>query len=406
MSWRSYQKKHLKAFKRGSEKSYISYMLISIIILLGVAFYLTIKSYRYTNQIAKVEDSIKGYHITTPSVAPPSTKEVREAISNPEKIKLPHNDVTEWIEYIMNTYRVRYGAVVAIDVKTCKPIAVVSKGEDFSAFKSYPAASLIKLVTASAAIEINHFSPYALFYYDSRNASQSIRALTNGYYDGRKKITFSMALAKSNNPVFGKLALYKIGGANLQSYFDRFYFNKPLGPSFVQESKAYVDSNSVDIAQTGAGLNPDTTLSPFHAALIAQAIGNKGRMCVPYEGFDNLQQQYTQQIINPETARELIDMMRLTITKGTSRRAFFNRRGRYILANISVAGKTGSIHGYDPEGDYEWFVGVAPVNDPEIAVSALVVNGKRWSIKGSYLGAQTFMAYFFPDAVKKLLHKR
>ena len=404
MNWRSYQKKHLRAFGRKTKNSYRGYMLISIIILISVFFYFVVKGYHYSKQETQIKQATKGNNITGTAVIPPEQNQFTTTISSAENINLPDNDVTRWIKYIMNIYRVRYGAVVAIDIKTCKPIAIVSRGEDFSAFKSYPAASLIKLVTASAAIELNHISPYALFYYDSRNASQSIRALTNGYYDGRKKITFSMALAKSNNPVFGKLALYKIGSTNLQSYFDRFYFNKSLGPSFIQESKAYVDDNSVDIAQTGAGLNPDTTLSPFHAALIAQAIGNRGQMCVPYEGFGS-SRQFTQQIISPETAKELIDMMRLTITKGTSRRAFFNRKGRYILANISVAGKTGSIHGYDPEGDYEWFVGVAPVHDPQIAVAALVVNGKKWTIKGSYLGAQTFLAYFFPDAVKKFLHK-
>lgn len=302
----------------------------------------------------------------------------------------------------MNDYRVQYGAVVAINVKTCKPVAVVSRGGGFSAFHAYPAASLIKLVTAAAAIEMHHVPPYALFYYDSRNASQSIRALTNRYNDGKKQITFSMALAKSNNPVFGKIALYKIGDDNLQEYFDRFYFNRSLGPHFIQESRAVVDNDSIAIAQTGAGLNPDTTISPFHAALIAQAIGNKGSMCVPYKGFGRSRQK-TVRIMQPRTAQELIDMMKLTVTRGTSRRAFYNRRGRYILSNITVAGKTGSINGTDPAGDYEWFIGVAPVEDPQLAVAVLVVNGEKWTVKGSYLGAQTFLAYFFPDAVKKLL---
>ncbi|MGB9735802.1 MAG: penicillin-binding transpeptidase domain-containing protein [bacterium] len=380
-------------------------MLLSILIIVGIAGYLMIKNYKHSAHHLTQKQYLSGTNPTPSTSISSFTTTPNAMISSEKKINLPENIVTKWIRHTMDIYRVRYGAVVAIDVKNCTPIAIVSKGMDFSAFKAYPAASLAKLVTASAAIELNHIPQYALFYYDTRNASQSIRALTDGYYDGRKRITFSMALAKSNNPVFGKLALYKIGASNLQSYFDRFYFNRSLGPSFIEQSRAYVEKNGVDVAQTGAGLNPDTTISPFHAALIAQAIGNAGNMCVPYNWFDGAK-QYTQRIIDPATAKELIDMMRLTITQGTSRRAFFNRRGRYILADISVAGKTGSIHGYDPEGDYEWFVGIAPVNNPEIAVSALVVNGNKWTIKGSYLGAQTFLAYFFPDAVKKLLHEK
>lgn len=362
--------------------------------------------YVISRHSSQIKPSAVTPYVATPvtpvlSAARPTETEIRSAYT----MNLPKNDITRWIERVMGEYRVKYGAVVAIDVKTCKPIAVVSRGNDFSSFYAYPAASLIKLVTAAAAIEMHHVSPYALFYYDSRNASQSIRALTNGYQDGRKQITFSMALAKSNNPVFGKLALYKIGNNNLQDYFDRFYFNKPIGPPFIKQSRAVVDDDTVSIAQTGAGLNPDTTLSPFHAALIAQAIGNNGRMCVPYTGFDGSRQNRVQ-VMQPQTAKELIEMMRLTITKGTSRRAFFNRRGRYILSNITVAGKTGSIRGNGPDGDYEWFVGVAPADDPQLAVAALVVNGEKWTVKGSYLGAQAFLAYFFPDAVKKLLHTK
>ena len=404
MNWRSYQKNYLKSLRRGGRRNFIPSMIFSLVIILAIISYVMIKHYpRAKEQGASVQN--KAAVVITPPVSMPPQAKTNAEIRNIGTVNLPDNDVTRWIKHVMDMYRVNYGAVVVLDVKTCAPIAVVSRGAGFSAFKAYPAASLIKLVTASAAIELHHIPPYALFYYDSRNASQSIRALTNGYDDGRHKITFSMALAKSNNPVFGKLALYKIGNNNFETYLNRFYFNKSLGPSFVQQSRASIDDNTVDIAQTGAGLNADTTLSPFHAALIAQAIGNRGRMCVPYEGFSR-SKQGTKQVMSADTASELIEMMRLTITKGTSRRAFFNRRGRYILANISVAGKTGSIHGDDPAGDYEWFIGIAPVKNPQIAVAALVVNGNTWTIKGSYLGAQAFFAYFFPDAVKKLLHER
>lgn len=405
MGWRSYQKNYLKSLRRSGRRNYVPFLLLSVMVFAGIVLYIVIKRIPSPGKQLSPQPVKSASAITPTAAMPVQTAPIHAELRSPGHVQLPDNVVARWIRRTMEAYRVQYGAVVAIDVKTCTPIAVVSKGPGFSAFKTYPAASLIKLVTASAAIELQHIPPYALFYFDSRNATQSIRALTNGYDDGRHSITFSMALAKSNNPVFGKLALYKIGDDNFQSYLDRFYFNKSLGPSFIHISRANVDGNNVDIAQTGAGLNPDTTLSPFHAALIAQAIASNGRMCVPFEGFGSAT-QHRKQIISPATARELIEMMRLTITKGTSRRAFFNRRGRYILADIAVAGKTGSIHGDDPEGDYEWFVGIAPVKDPQIAVAALVVNGKRWTIKGSYLGAQALLAYFFPDAAKKLLSER
>ncbi len=403
MSWQSYQKTYLKRLHKQIKRRIILYAIIAFMISLSISLYIGMREHAANPRPNKTEQTkVKSQFTSTvqPQIASemPSITKIKSVPS----YHLKENNIERWIKFIMREYSVKYGAVVAIDIKTCKPIAIVNIGKGFSVFKAYPAASLAKLITAAAAIELHHIPSYALFYYDSRNSSQSIGALTDGYDYGKKSITFSIALAKSNNPVFGKLALYKIGAANLQSYFDRFYFNKSLGPSFIEHSTAVVGDSGDDIALTGAGLNTGVLLSPFHAALIAQAIGSGGNMCVPYTRFDN-HVQIKKRIIAASTAKELLDMMRFTITKGTSRRAFYNRRGHYILANISVAGKTGSIHGTGPEGDYEWFIGIAPVNNPEVAVAVLVVNGEKWTVKGSYLGAQTFFAYFFPDAVKKLL---
>ena len=43
---------------------------------------------------------------------------------------------------------------------------------------------------------------------------------------------------------------------------------------------------------------------------------------------------------------------------------------------------------------FEWFAGVAPVDDAKLAVAALVVNNNHWKIKGSYVGKEAFSAYF------------
>ena len=43
---------------------------------------------------------------------------------------------------------------------------------------------------------------------------------------------------------------------------------------------------------------------------------------------------------------------------------------------------------------FEWFAGVAPVEDAKLAVAALVVNSNHWKIKGSYVGKEAFSAYF------------
>jgi cell division protein FtsI/penicillin-binding protein 2 len=87
-------------------------------------------------------------------------------------------------------------------------------------------------------------------------------------------------------------------------------------------------------------------------------------------------------------------MLATTVQSGTSRRAFHDRRGRRMLASVSIAAKTGSIDGTDPAGHYSWFAAYAPMEDPQIALAALVVNGNKWRIKATSVGEQALEAFF------------
>ena len=87
-------------------------------------------------------------------------------------------------------------------------------------------------------------------------------------------------------------------------------------------------------------------------------------------------------------------MMSLTVSSGTSAKIFY-KYARKLRRKVGVAGKTGSLTGSGPPGKYEWFVGFAPVDEPQIAVASLIVNrGDLWHIKGTYL-AQAVMREFF-----------
>ena len=81
-------------------------------------------------------------------------------------------------------------------------------------------------------------------------------------------------------------------------------------------------------------------------------------------------------------------MMVQTTVRGTARRAFHARDGSLLLDPIPVAGKTGSLNGLNPDGHYEWFIGVAPADDPTIAVATLVVNRGKWRRSASQVAAR------------------
>lgn len=87
-------------------------------------------------------------------------------------------------------------------------------------------------------------------------------------------------------------------------------------------------------------------------------------------------------------------MLSTTVNKGTSRRAFHDRKGRALLANINIAAKTGSIDGKSPDGQYSWFAAYAPLEDPQIALVALVVNQGKWNVKAAHVGEKALEAFF------------
>ena len=99
-------------------------------------------------------------------------------------------------------------------------------------------------------------------------------------------------------------------------------------------------------------------------------------------------------MVTPETAAQLARMLSTTVSTGTSRKAFHDRRGRPKLADVNIAAKTGTIDGKDPAGHYSWFAAYAPIEDPKIALVSLVVNHDKWKIKASAVGEKALETYF------------
>jgi cell division protein FtsI/penicillin-binding protein 2 len=143
-------------------------------------------------------------------------------------------------------------------------------------------------------------------------------------------------------------------------------------------------------------------LSPLHAALIAAAVGNGGMAFEPslIEEVDGQPSAATAstRLMKPDTAAALRDMMKYTVTEGTATSSF-RERGRSVLGDIEVAGKTGSLSSHRPFMDYSWFVGFAPADDPKIAVAAVVVNGLKWRIHAPYVAREAFRAYLVGGAL-------
>jgi penicillin-binding protein A len=310
----------------------------------------------------------------------------------------PH--LQEQMQKLFAIYKPQQGAMVAIDPKTGKILAMAEYDKDgdsvgLATRPLYPAASVFKIITGAALLE-KGISPDEETCYHGGLRGIVGKLLEDKPRIDRRCLSLSMALAKSANVVFAKMAVKHLDGAALREEAERFLFNRPIWDQPMEQSSAAIPDGGLAFAKSAAGFG-QVKLSPMHAALIAAAVGNGG-LAVEPSFIDQIDGQPEQtsastRLLKAETAAALRDMMKNTITSGTATSSF-RERGRSVLGDIAVAGKTGSLSNHQrPFKDYSWFVGFAPADDPQIAVAVVVVNGLKWTIHAPYVAREAFRAY-------------
>lgn len=167
--------------------------------------------------------------------------------------------------------------------------------------------------------------------------------------------------------------------------------------------------NNIDLPYEAAGILPDSTylnrvlgegkwgigdmlslgvgqgfmsVSPLHMALVAAQIANGGYKVQPHIVRSISESDGT--VYMTDTQREKIDWIdpyELSVVKDGMRRVVTDGSSRWYakLDSIAIAGKTGTAQ--NPHGrDHGWFIGFAPLDDPQIAVAVLVENAGYGSI--------------------------
>ena len=322
-------------------------------------------------------------------------------------------DLQQRVQHYLESYHVPYGIVVALEPATGRILAIAGHSSIMpdwpreAAYQLYPMASLFKMVTAASALENGKITPHTVMAFRGRPVSEAPSSWDPRPRGRNNQMDVSEAICKSCNPVYGRIASDLVGGAGLTATFTRFGFNTPLLPGLpIRTSQAPAPTTERELRLLGAGLEHSLQVSPLHAAMITASIANNGVMMAP-RLVDRVSRgsqdeplppsREIRRVITPQVADNLTRMLTGTVTRGTSRRAFRTPQGRQLLANVSIAAKTGSIDGENPKGHYSWFAAFAPAQKPQIALVALVINGDRWRIKASQVGEQALDAFFKAD---------
>jgi len=312
------------------------------------------------------------------------------------------------------------GAVVVMEPKTGKILAMVSKpaydpnkvdamwdelvkdDKNESTLLNratqglYPPGSTFKLLTTLTFIREN--PDYRSYEYNCDGSIEYNGMVIHDYNNkSHGKVDLALSLAKSCNPSFSYIA-ESLDLADFHSISEKFLFNQKLPIELENNASVFTlnkgASGTKEAMQTAIGQGK-TLVTPLHNAMIVSTIANGGVMMKPYvvDHVENSEggmvkryspEMYARPMTSGE-AQTIGDMMRDVVTEGTAT--------RLNDMPVKAAGKTGSA---DHQGGkaHAWFVGYAPYNNPEIAVSVIVENVGTGSEYAVPIARSIFDAYF------------
>ena len=325
------------------------------------------------------------------------------------------------------------GAVVAIEPATGKILAMVSSPtydpnklatHDFAAAGStkdrlqnedsgplqnraieetLPPGSTFKLVTASAALDKDRFTPDSKVPGGTRLDVPNGRPIPNenGSSCGGDKITVARALEVSCNVAFGWLGL-KVSEQDMREQADSYGFGDRYFTELDDSLTKQAISHYSDPPEGHDKLDPafralsaigqyDVRATPLQMAMVVAGVANSGKVMKPYlvdevqspdlDVLKKTDSDVLSEAISPASAKQLTEMMVGVVDRGTAVSA--------QIPGVRVAGKTGTAQSAAGRSPYAWFVSFAPADDPKIAVAVLVQDAgvERDAISGNGLAA-------------------
>ncbi len=291
------------------------------------------------------------------------------------------------------------GAIVALEPKTGKVLAMVSKpdfdantiAENWNSYLAddeksvllnraaqglYQPGSTFKIVTALEYLNQND-NDYTGYRFNctgsSRFGEQTIHCFHGMKHGG---VDFQSSFAKSCNTSFANIGM-SLDRTKFGMTASKLLFHQSL-PFELPSSISTIDlgEKTTDAALLQASIGQGrTSISPLHLAMITSAIANGGVMMKPYlaerivspDGSEvkAFTPEVVASIMTKEQADILTGLMRSVVTDGTGK--------KLSDADYQAVGKTGSAEYSDSTSDsHAWFTGFAPKDDPKIVVTVII----------------------------------
>ncbi|HET7874771.1 MAG TPA: penicillin-binding transpeptidase domain-containing protein [Methylomirabilota bacterium] len=287
----------------------------------------------------------------------------------------------------------RTGEILALAIRpTFNPNSFQAASDDERRNRAvtdpFEPGSTFKVILAAAALEEGVARPGDRFY----GENGAITVANTTIHDWKKFgwLTFTEVLQNSSNVGSIKVGL-SLGRERYYKYITGFGFGTPTGVGLAGESRGQLrpPSQWSGLSLATMSVGQEISVTALQMVLSVAAVANGGRLMQPQivravldaqgrevRGFEP---KVVRQVISPDTARTLTQMMAAVVRDGTGHNA--------AIPGHEVAGKTGTAQKMDPATrrysrapGVLSFVGFAPADDPRFALLVMLDEPKneRW----------------------------
>ena len=245
----------------------------------------------------------------------------------------------------------------------------------------YPPGSTFKIVTTTAALDSGKYTPNSTIVGNSPLMVSGV-PLQNDGNQSYGPVSLTKALTYSINTVYAQVG-QNVGIQTMAMYMKRFGFysapplDLPAGEMTASGERVggkllAPTSGLIDLGRMSIGQDK-LTVTPLQMAMVASAVADNGTLMAPHlssravnpdgQTVATFGPTVYSHVMRPSTAAALRQMMTNVVEEGTGTAA--------NLQGLNAAGKTGTAE-VGPVGsnlDDAWFIGLAPVANPKIAVA-------------------------------------
>jgi peptidoglycan glycosyltransferase len=247
--------------------------------------------------------------------------------------------------------------------------------------RTFPPGSSFKVVAAAAALESGRFDPGSTFddptSFQPPQTTSTISNFSGGTCAGGGQISLAEALKVSCNTTFAQIGLAVHN--HIAETAEALGFNSAIPFDVGTAESTFLRADEENLprrALSGIGQG-DVAATPLQMALIPATVANGGEVPRPRLVKEVLDPsggsvaapspEILDRAMSPGTASELTEMMTAVVEEGTGVNA--------QIPGVEIAGKTGTAQSAEGANPHAWFIAFAPVDDPQIAIAVLVVNG-------------------------------